>query len=396
MMMHSVQRKSLLIVSVLILAACSSNNGNSGQQAAPNQNLNLQRATATPLPTREVVATTSVSADGTLALAMPSISLSFEQSGKVVSVNVKPGQTVKKGNLLAAVDDTALQDSVADAQLALDQTQAGIAQQNVPASQADIDAAQAALNSAYTSYNATRAGTTQNDINAAQRNVDAAWLSYLTAQISRDHACGGPKGLEANDCKSNEASYGNAFESWVSAKNNLAKLQEPVSQDTLTQAYASVVSAKAKLESLQAGVTEQQKKIDATQISQAQATLDRAKSDLAKAKLLSPCDCVIQAVNAVVGATAPSAAFTLVDLAGMQFQTTNLTERDVAKILVGASATIRLKAYTETFSGTVSAVLAQSSGTQSGAALYTVLIDVAPTGQLLLPGMTGQADITMK
>jgi len=86
--------------------------------------------------------------------------------------------------------------------------------------------------------------------------------------------------------------------------------------------------------------------------------------------------------------------FTLVNLAGLRFGTTNLTEVDVASIKVGASATIRLKAQSNVFTGKVSAVLGNSSGTQSGTAIYTVLIDLDPTNALLLPGMTGQASIS--
>jgi multidrug resistance efflux pump len=396
--MENLTPKAFIItLACCLLAACSSGAAQTtgAAQAGAVSNVAQFQAAPTALPTRAVVASTSVSADGVLSTSVPVLSLGFDQSGKVVSVNVTPGQSVKKGDLLAAVDDTTLQDAVADAQLALAQAQASIGQQNEPTSQADIDAAQASLNAAYASYNTTKAGNSQSDIDAAERNIEAAWLAYLSAQVGRDHACGGPQGLASNDCKSNEASYGNAFENWVSAKETLAKLQEPVSQDTLTQAYASVVSAKAKIESLQAGVTDEQQKVDTAQIAQAQAALDLATANLSKARLVSPCNCVVQAVNVSVGATAPNSAFTLVDLTGLQFQTSNLTERDVAKIQVGAKATLRLKAYAETFSGTVSAVLAQSSGTLSDAALYTVLIDLAPAQVSLLPGMTGQADITL-
>ena len=97
-----------------------------------------------------------------------------------------------------------------------------------------------------------------------------------------------------------------------------------------------------------------------------------------------------------VGETAPSNAFTLVDLSGLQFKTTNLIESDVASVKVNAPVTIRLKSYTDEFTGKVSAVMVQSSGTLSGAALYTVLIALDPTEKYLLPGMTGQAEITLQ
>lgn len=98
-----------------------------------------------------------------------------------------------------------------------------------------------------------------------------------------------------------------------------------------------------------------------------------------------------------VGATASSAsAITLLDLSEITFQTTNLNERDVVNMKSGLPATIRLKAFTETFTGTVDAVLPVSSGTLSTVALYTVILRLDTTNVDLRPGMTGQAEISLK
>lgn len=386
----------LLAALACILAACTANSTPQlAQQPQRTPGATQFQRRATAVPTSEVKAVASVAVDGQLALAAPEISLGSDVNAAVVSVTVKLGQAVKKGDVLATVDDQSLQDAVADAQLALQLTQANIALQNIPATQQDIEAAQAALNSAYSSYSVAKAGTTQSQLDAGKQSVDSAWLGYLSAQSSRDLACGTEQGLKAPQCKSAEVSYGNAFESWLSAKDSYQKLLEPVLQSTLIQSYASVSSAQAKLDSLKAGVTADQAKIDAAQIEQAQATLDTAKADLDKAKLVSPCDCIVQEIDVAPGVVPPATAFVLVDLSHLQFKTTNLTERDVAKIKVGASASIRLKAYDQLFTGKVAAQLAQSSGAQNGVALYTVLIDIDPAGQELLPGMTGQASITM-
>ncbi len=131
------------------------------------------------------------------------------------------------------------------------------------------------------------------------------------------------------------------------------------------------------------------------QIDQSTAALARAKANLSKSILLSPCKCVVQAVNVSVGAQSSGTAFILIDLSNLQFKTTNLTERDVANVKIGAVVSVRLKAYSKSFTGTVSAVLGQSSGTQSGTALYTVLINLDPTTDKLFPGMTGQAEIAI-
>ncbi len=351
-------------------------------------------AAPTALPTRAVVTRNLVSVEGALALGTPAITLSFETSGKVAAVYVSPGQVVKKGDLLAEVEDTALQDAVVDAQLSLDLLEATIDQQSVSADDAEIAAAQAALNSANASYNAVKAGVSSTELARSQNNLDAAWLRYLSSKAARDIACGG--NAQSTRCQSAEASLGNAYESWLAAKNSHEALLEPVSSSALAQAYASVASAQARLASLQAGVSEAQQKIDQAQYDQARAALKRAQDNLAKAKLLAPCDCVVQQAHVAPGSRAAGVAFTLVNLADLQFQATQLTERDVSKIQIGAPATVRLRAYDDVFTGRVSAVLAQSSGVQGDTALFTVLIALDPTNNMLLPGMTGQVDIQIE
>ena len=397
---------TILVVLASLLTGCASNSQNSqspatqGQAQRPGQ----VQATSTPLPTRVVTANTSITADGQLTLTVPIITLGFEQTGKVVSVTVSLGQSVKKGDLLGMVDDTSLQDAVTDAELSLASLEATIAQSTAPATEEEIAAAQAALNAAYVTYNTTKAGSTDEQIATAKQGVDSAWRGYLSAQISRDKACAPVwdseppiSRLDTTECKSGEASLGNAYEAWAAARDNYAKATDPVSQNTLTQAYASVASAKAKVDSLKAGVTEAQQKVYDEQIAQAQAKVELAKSNLSKAKLYSPCDCIVNDVNVAVGVVASSQAFQFVNLSDMKFLTTNLVETNVAKVKVGAPVSIRLKAYTETLTGTVSTILSKSTGTLSnGVAVYTVLIDLPALGKTLLPGMTGQADISVQ
>jgi multidrug efflux pump subunit AcrA (membrane-fusion protein) len=107
----------------------------------------------------------------------------------------------------------------------------------------------------------------------------------------------------------------------------------------------------------------------------------------------------VQDVTIAVGSAASSApAFVLAQTSALVFRSSNLSERDLAAIRVGAAATLRLKPFDRTFTGRVSAILPQASGTQGNAAIFTIVIDVDPADALLdaelLPGMTGQAEIT--
>ncbi len=382
--------RALLLALAIGLAGCASQQAQGVPTATPSSS-GAPRVSVTPTPAKA-----SVSTSGEIATLVASLSVGFEQSGKVTAINVRPGQALKKGDILATVDDTTLIDAVTDAQLSLDLTEANQLAQNVAAIREAIAAAEAALNAAYASYNTTKVGTAATDIETARQNADSAWASYLSVQLTRDRACGAKDGLEASGCKSQEVAYGNAFESQMTARAIYAKAQQPVSQTPLLQAGASVASSKAKLDDLKAGPTDTELKTAELQRSQTRASLERARANMSKATLVSPCDCVVQDVNVTVGAMPAGAAFTLADVSTPQFKTTNLVEGDVASMQVGATASIRLKAYNDPFTGKVSAVLAQSAGTQSGSALYTVLIKLDPTTLKLLPGMTGQADITTR
>lgn len=387
-----------------LLAGCSSSatqqnaaQGNAGTQtnAQAAAQPAAQAAPANAPSTQRAAATTTLSVNGVLALGVPEVALSFDQNAVVETVNAVAGQAVKQGDILATVDDADLQDAVSDAEMALKLLRANIAKQNAPPTKEEMAAAQASLNAAYASYSATKAGATQSEIENARRSWESAWNSYLAAQVTRDVHCGTAAGTQTTDCQKNEVQYGNAYESMLTAKANYDAILQPVSQATLTQAYSSVSSAKANLDELNAGVTETEQNVTAIQLEQAQAELDRAKAALAKATLVSPCDCIVQTSNVVQGVVPGETAFTLVNLSGMQFKTTNLVESDLANVKVGSTVSIRLRAVEQALTGKVAAILAQSTGTTGSTALYTVLIDLDQTDVTLLPGMTGSAEITM-
>lgn len=108
----------------------------------------------------------------------------------------------------------------------------------------------------------------------------------------------------------------------------------------------------------------------------------------------------MQEVNIVTGTlSGTGSAITLLNLASLQFKTTNLSERDIVSIKVGAPVQVRLKTYDEPFQGSVSTLLplADTNVTSSTVdARFNVLLTVEPNGVELLPGMTGQAEISVK
>jgi multidrug resistance efflux pump len=299
---------------------------------------------------------------------------------------------------LAAVDDTTLQDALADAQAQLDLVEAQTAQSAAAPRQAEIDSARAAVAAANAEYNQTKKGATASEIEQARLKWEAAYQSRIAAKWTRDEQCGlWPETLA---CKQGDATQGSSYESERTAYDSYQKLLLPTTQEKLTQAYAAVAAAQTKLKNLQAGQTAEQRQLNDQKVAQAKANVERARRDLSKAQLVSPCDCSVQEVNIVTGTlSGTSAAVTLLDLTGLQFQTANLSERDVVAIKVGAPAEIYLKTYDKPLKGSVNALLPlASTGVTSSTtdARFNVLVSVEPNGNLLLPGMTGQTQINVK
>jgi multidrug efflux pump subunit AcrA (membrane-fusion protein) len=114
-----------------------------------------QAATATPRTTAVVrgVVLSSVSASGSVAAAKD-LSVGFETSGRVTSVDVKAGEKVSKGQVLGRLDQSDAAASVSQAQATLASAQANLLQ--------------------------AETGET-----AAQRRADAASLAQTTAQVSQ-------------------------------------------------------------------------------------------------------------------------------------------------------------------------------------------------------------------
>jgi multidrug resistance efflux pump len=334
-----------------------------------------------------------ISADGVLAPQTAPLPFGADVSAKVTSVNVEPGQSVAAGDVLATLDDTALRDALDDARLQLRLVEAQVAELQTSARPEDVASARAALAAAQARYEAVKRGPTESEIEQARVSWEAARESYLAAQVNRDAACGTELGTEAPFCKAQEASYGNSYESERAALERYQDLQQPVTRERLAQAWADVVSAQSRLKALEAGTAEEQRRVSEAQLNQARAAVRRAENSLRESIVLSPCTCVVQEVNVAVGSAPKGVAFVLVNLDGMQFKTTNLTERELASVRIGSSADIRLRAHDRIVTGTVSAILPQSQGAAGGAALYTVLIDLAPSDLLLLPGMSGRAEI---
>lgn len=381
-------------------------------------------ATPSPAPTLEPDTGVTILAEGQLVAVHPVLPLGFEVSGRVLSLNVQVGDTVAAGDVIATLDDAALQDAVTTAELQVAQADITLAQ-----AQASLDnllnwepdeyaiavaeANLAAANSAYESAQNQDAAA-GNSLTSAAISVDQAERSLADAQEAYNVAHDPARDWELNDpwrSQALEAEREGTARNLEFAEENLTVARSQyylavagLNNDTALSAQVSVVQAQQALDQAQRGPTEAEITSAELQVEQAQIGLEQsqfnltqAQNNLPKVTLMAPWSGTILTVDVTVGAVvgAGTPVITLLDSANVQFHTTNLSERDLAQIEPGQPAEIVLKAYpAEPVVGTVMGVAPQASGVVGDAATFTVMIQVETDSLILRPGMTGRVQIT--
>ncbi|HSH04801.1 MAG TPA: HlyD family efflux transporter periplasmic adaptor subunit [Anaerolineae bacterium] len=418
----------LTLLILLLLTACG--------QAPPEDRPNIQAdnnptettdpaATTNDSPTRPPTTQrgTTVVADGQLVASQPSLTLSFNTNGQLLTIAVKPGDQVAAGDLLATLDDSALREAVTNAEIQVAQAEVNLAQAQLTLTDLEtwepdeyaIAVAEANLASAQSSYEQAEKqeaadGSTltsnQVQINQAQRAVADAQEAYDTAwQEARDWELNDPwrgPALEA-EREATTRNLESAKEQLQVAYANYNVQAASISGNSTASAAVTVANAEQSLAQATTGPTDseiQKAALSVTNselsLAQAQATLAQAQEALADAELRAPWDGTVLSIDTSIGAIVGggSPILTLFPDNQLEFHTSNLSERDLAEVATGQTAEISLKTYPgQPLTGTVARILPQASGTIGDAATFTVVLTLADTDITLLAGMTGRAEI---
>jgi multidrug resistance efflux pump len=283
-----------------------------------------------------------VSASGKL-LPVRWANLAFQSGGRVVEVKVQSGDKVEAGQIVVRLDD-------ADARLALAQ-------------------ANAALKSAQAQLAQIKAGPRPAEIASAEQGIKqaAAAADGAAAQLAQLQA--GPTKPELDVARANLAS-----------------------------AQAQRDRAQAQLDLLKAGATAEQIAVAEANVAQAQVGVDQAKAALDKTQLQAPFAGTVGSVMVREGEmlVPGQPVLTVGDLTGLHVETTDLSEVDVARVLVGAPVNVTFDAVKgKTFTGKVARIAPMSSQGQGGVN-YTVIVELDQLDPALRWGMTAFTDIQVK
>jgi RND family efflux transporter MFP subunit len=127
---------------------------------------------------------------------------------------------------------------------------------------------------------------------------------------------------------------------------------------------------------------------------QAEAALEVTQLTLAQSILVAPNDATVASINVLPGeyVEGQQIVITLATLNTLQLETTDLSERDIMKVKVGAPVDIFIEALNENFTGKVISI-APRADTVGGDIVFKVMIAFDQQPDHLLWGMTAEVTI---
>ena len=372
----------------------------------------LGQATAEESPNRQVAQATRGTLETTVStvgsLTMPNqAKLSFASGGTVTEMNVKLGDKVEKGQVLAKLDTASLERAVEQARTNLSTAGINLEETKNPYTASDIADAEASVRDAQVALENARRNLqiTQQGLTTSGGATTSRKITDLENEVNWYEANYGQALVDYQNGRIDQAKLGAAWNNLVTAKQKLeeAKLQQDSSIATalnnVAKAEDSLRKAEENLAAKEAGPDSNTVKIKQNDLTNKQVALEEVLEQLEGATMLAPFAGVVASVGAKVGekVTAATAVITLIDPTVVEVQGT-VDEVDVAQVKVGQDVTITLDALSGvSLRGKVQSV-ALTATTQSGVVSYAVSMAVTnPSADVgLKAGMTASAAITVQ
>lgn len=308
-----------------------------------------------------------------------------------------------------------------------------VAEAGLEVAEAGLTQAQATLASAQANLNKLLSGPTQTELELARQEVDRARDQLWASQAERD----GVKGNKGNPSYLVDAAEAAVLQAEVAVRVAELKYEQvkagPRQEDIaaaraqvlqgqggVEAAQAQVAKAEAELELAKAGPRPEDVAVAKTQVRSAQAELDlltasaRMEEVAAAEAAVAEAESALQHAQADRANTELRAAFagtitarhtnpgemvqpgqpvlTLADLSRLQVETTDLSERDVARVVMGQPANVYFEALGLEIGGRVARIAPQAN-VVGGDVVYTAVIELDEQPASLRWGMSVEVDI---
>ncbi len=337
-----------------------------------------------------------VESSGSVA-AESDITLNFGATGTVAQVNVRVGDAVKQGDVLAQLDTRDLELQVAQQQQSYLSQQAAYSLTVVP-DPAAVKSAQTALNNANAAYQLARqkyAVNSTDSVSLSCDNVDSAKQAY-------DDAVNAYNALQANwravvygtiEVSPQRAQLDRAKTAYDQALASCALTKSGVNTTGVQSALMQVQQAKLNLDNLVAPA-ERTLTLAKIQLDQAQLALDQATAQLDDARIVAPFDGVVTQVTATAGGASAGAAIQLTDVSRYHVDVL-VDETEIAQVQLGQKAELTFDALPKAIvTGAVKRI--DPAGTVSqGVVSYKVRVDLDKTDAALRIDMSADVRVIL-
>ncbi|GAB6155611.1 efflux RND transporter periplasmic adaptor subunit [Desulfosporosinus burensis] len=326
-----------------------------------------------------------ITATGTVSFPH-SIPLTFPNTGRIVELNVQPGDSVKAGQVLAKMDDTKLQTAVLQQEA------------NLTAAQSKLQILQDGFNAQTKAQAEAALAKAQQSLTTAQQNADPSYLANQVllanqnVKLTSDALAKAQQSGNTSSLQSAQSSLNQALAALTTAQN----AQNGGAALALASAQAEVTAAQYQVDKQADGPKSGDLQSAQASIAIAQAQLASAQTDLKNATIIAPTDAIV--VSSPLQLYEYTNANSIITLTptGSNFQVEAMIDQaDIAQVEVGQKVDITLDAYPdEHSSGSVSLVALQGT-TASNVTTFKVTVSVEQASDKLRSGMNANLDIVV-
>ncbi len=375
--------------------------------------------------------------------AQQRVELSFDVSKiPLTELNVKAGQTVKEGDVLAKIETESLQRAVDQAKADLLSAEDALESAKTPYTELDKRKAELDVAQAETALEQAKLDTADKALREAEYNLESAKLNLAITQHSTsvgktvrdlDYSLAwherklqdlqaklqaGKTSQESVDEEGEalakvraqwETAHSTARASLAAAEDKVTKAEEALAtlkagSDTLAMAQArnrvaqaeyNLAKAKDALSKIEAGPESKAVQLAQSKYDAAKATLAEVEATLAAAALVAPFDGTVISVGVEVGDEVSSgmAVVTLADLSKLEISA-SVDESEISQVSVGQEATITFDAFPgKTMRGKVLEVPLEGSVVNSVVSYAVPLSLKGAEGLALRSGMTANVKL---
>jgi HlyD family secretion protein len=357
-----------------------------------------------------------IQVSGNLELTL--VDLSFKIAGRMTELNVREGDWVKKGQVIARLDPVQLREQrardqalVASAQSNYQQLTTSIAYQKATL-ESDIAAHRAELNQAQAKLDQLLAGSRAQEIQQADASVtDAkAQVDLARSDWERAQMLYKNEDISTSQFDQARAKFNSATAVLQQAEQRAAMVKEGPRKEEIAGGRAEVARAQAAVANAEANRIELQRKEQELGARQAEIERSKAQAAMSQAQLddtviLAPIDGVVLVKSAEAGEVL-AAGTTIVSIGDLDhpWLRAYVGETDLGRVKLGTKVKLSTDSYPgKTYEGTVSFISSEAEFTpkqiqtkeERVKLVYRIKVDVDNTHHELKNNMPVDAEIPL-